>query len=64
MQSHDWNEIYNDTGEETYDKFISSVQNIYQQAFPLVQVSRKRWRDKTWLTKALKVSIKQKKLYR
>ena len=34
MQSHNWNEIYNDTGEETYDKFISAVQNIYQQAFP------------------------------
>ena len=59
MQSHNWNEIY-DTGEETYDKFTSAFQNIYQQAFPLVRVSRKRLRDKPWLTKALKVSIKQK----
>ena len=36
MQSYDWNEIHNDTGEEMYDKFISTVLNIYQQAFPLV----------------------------
>ena len=65
MQSYNWNEIHNDTGEEIYDKFISVVHNIYQQAFPLVRVSRKRWRDKPWLTKALKVSIKHKnKLYR
>ena len=34
MQSHNWNEISNDTGKETYDKFISAVQTIYQQAFP------------------------------
>ena len=61
MQSQNWNEIYYDTGEETYDKFISTVQNIYQQEFPLVRVSRKRWRDKPRFTKALKVSIKQKK---
>ena len=65
MQSRNWNEMYNDTGEETCDKFISTVQNIYQQAFTLVRVSRKRWCGKPWLTKALKVSIKQKtKLYR
>ena len=65
QQSYNWNEIHDDTGEEIYDKFISAVHNIYQQAFPLVRVSRKRWRDKPRLTKALKVSIKHKnKLYR
>ena len=65
MQSQNWNEIYNDTGEESYDKFISAVHNIYQQALPLVRVSRKRWRDKPWLTKALRISIKHKnKLYK
>ena len=59
------NEIYNDTGEESSDKFISAVHNIYQQSFPLLRVSRKRWRDKPWLTKALKISIKHKnKLYK
>ena len=59
-QSQNWNEIFNDTGEESYDKFISAVHNIYQQAFPLVRVSRKVWRDKPWLTKALEISIKHK----
>ena len=61
MQSHNWNDIYNDTGEEIYDKFILAVHDIYIQAFPLVRVSRKRWRDKPWLTKALTISIKHKK---
>ena len=53
MQSQNWNEIHNHTGKESYDKFISAVHNIYQQAFPLVRVSRKRWRDKSlaWSTK-------------
>ena len=60
MQSQNWNEIYNDTGEESYVKFISAVYNAYQHAFPLVRVSRKRWRDKPWLIKALKYSIKHK----
>ena len=60
MQSQNWNETYNDTGEESYDKFIPAVHNIYQQSFPLVRVSRKRWRDKPWLTKALKIKHKNK----
>ena len=55
MQSYTCNEIYNDTGEEIYDKFILAVLNKYQQ---VVRVSRKRLRDKPWLNKALKVSIK------
>ena len=33
---------------------------IYQQSFPLVRVSRKRWHDRPWLTKALKISLKHK----
>ena len=65
MQSQNSNEIYNDTGKESYDKFISTVHNIYQQPFPLVRASCKRWRDKPWLTKALKISIEHKnKLYK
>ena len=54
-----------DIRKETHHKFISAVHNIYQQVFPLVRVSRKRWRDKPWLTKALKISIKhENKLYK
>ena len=65
MQSCNCNENHYDTGEQIYDKFISAVHNIYQQAFPLVRVSPKRWGDKPWLTKSFKVSIKYKnKLYR
>ena len=64
MQSQNWNDIYNDTGEESYDKFIAADQNIYQQSFPLVRVSRKRWHDRPWLSKDLKICLKHKnKLY-
>ena len=42
MQSQNWNAIYDDTREESYDIFISAVHDIYKQAFPLVRVSRKR----------------------
>ena len=65
MRSYNWKKNRKDTEEVSHDNFISAVHNIYQQALPLVRVSRKRWCDKSWLTKALKVSIKQKnKLYR
>ena len=38
---------------------------IFQQSFPVVRVSRKRWQDKPWMTEALKISIKRKnKLYK
>ena len=33
---------------------------IFQQSFPVFRVSRKRWRDKPWVTKALKTSIIRK----
>ena len=43
-----------------YTKFITVVLRIFQQSFPVVRVSRKRWRDKPWVTKALKTSIRRK----
>ena len=62
MQSYNWNEVYDIEGDSYYDEFISVIRNMYQRAFPLVRVSRKRWRDKRWLTKGLKVSIKRKNI--
>ena len=32
IQSHNLNEIYNDTGEEIYDKFILAVHYIYKHS--------------------------------
>ena len=48
-----------------YDNFYSNVLSLYNNSFPLVKLSRKRARDKKWITPALKQSIKNKdKLYR
>ena len=64
METENWNDIY--TGDcDYYSKFIIVVLRLYQQSFPIVRVSRKRWQDKPWMSKALKTSIKRKnKLYK
>ena len=59
MEAENWNEIYSEGGDY-YTKFITVVLRIFQQSFPVVRVSRKRWRDKPWVTKALKTSIRRK----
>ena len=59
MEAENWNEIYSEGGDY-YTKFITVVLRIFQQSFPVVRVSRKRWRDKPWVTKALKNSIRRK----
>ena len=51
-------ENFSVTENDWYIKFLTIMYGIYQQSFPLVRVSRKRWLDKTWITKALKISIK------
>ena len=64
MESEEWDDIYSGDGDY-YNKFITVVLRIFQQSFPVVRVSRKRWKDKPWMTKSLKISIKHKnKLYK
>ena len=59
MEAENWNDIYTGDGDY-YSKFITAVLRIYQQSFPIVRISRKRWQDKPWMTKAIKTSIKRK----
>ena len=61
MESEHWETAFSVTENDWYNKFLSMIYGIYQQSFPLVRVSRKRWRDKPWITKALIIIIKQKK---
>ena len=61
METQNWDDIYSNT-EDYYNKFITAVIHIFQQSFPVVRVSRKRWHDKPWMTAALKASIKRKNL--
>ena len=64
METENWNEVYIN-GCDYYTKFIWIVLRIFQQSFPVVRVSRKCWRDKPRMTKALKISIRRKhKLYK
>ena len=46
-----------------YYCFICKMKYIFETSFPLVRVSRKRLRDKPWITKGLKISIKRNHKY-
>ena len=64
MESEDWGALYID-GADWYTNFIITVKNKLNACFPLVWVSRKRLKDKPWLTHSLKTCIRKKhKLYK
>ena len=55
-----WNtELANNSNP--YSIFNNRILELYNKCFPLKQLSRKRQKDKPWITKGLKISIKQKK---
>ena len=66
LQSESWSEILQETSANgAYDKFINIVSKGFEQCFPLTKLSRKRSKDKKWITPALKESSRIKnKLYR
>ena len=45
-----------------YEKFISKIQKVYEECFPYVRMSRRAYKDKQWVTKAIKVSSHKKDL--
>ena len=56
MQQFDWDALYTDD-VGWYSAFISVTQNIFYASFPVVKLSRKRSKDKPWITKGIKISI-------
>ena len=63
MESEDWGALYIN-GADWYKKIIT-VKIKFDTCFPLVRVSRKRLKDKPWLTHNLKTCIRKKhKLYK
>jgi len=58
--------VYNESDANiAYDNFINNVNQAFQNSFKLTKLSRKRSKDKRWITSALKKSSKVKnKLYR
>ena len=64
MQNVSWDAIYADDSD-WYENFINLVYTEFQQSFPLVRLSRKWAKDKPWITKGIKISIKVKhRLYK
>lgn len=65
LESKNWNQIYSYSDvNEAYDFFHSKVTESFETNFRLVRLSRKRAKDKKWITPGLKKSSRQKnKLY-
>ena len=59
LENIDWNELFQ-PDIDWYQVFIDKVQNAFYVAFPLVKLSRKRSKDKPWITKGIKTSILRK----
>ena len=66
ISSTNWCEILNhESGDLNCTLFYESMSRFYSESFPLVTISRKRQKDRPWVTQALVTSIRQKnKLYR
>ena len=64
MQAENWQALY-EPDADWYSRFITVVKRKFETCFPLVRVSRKRIKDRPWITTGLKLSIKQShRLYR
>ena len=62
----DWEDLLNiEDTNDAYDIFYNRIFQIYEANFPLKRMSRKRVKDKPWMTKGLKKSINRRnELYR
>ena len=66
IENSNWDVIYNENdANAAYENFIGIIKNSFEKCFPLRRLSRKRMKDKPWITSALKKSsIIKNKLYR
>ena len=66
IASVNWGHVLNhQCGNLNCTEFYKYIKRIYSETFPLVQVSRKRHKDKPWITKGVLTSIRHKnRLYR
>lgn len=62
----EWGDIYATSSvNEAYSLFETKINGCYNASFPQVKLSRKRARDKKWMTPGLKICSKKKnKLYK
>jgi len=61
LQPADWTPVYNGVDiNHLYDTFLNT--NAFERCFTLTKLSRKRMKDKPWVTTALKKSSNFKNL--
>ena len=66
FNTSEWNDFFNTTDVNgLLSLFYEKFNTLFEQSFPLRTLSRKRSKDKIWLTTGLKTAIRQKsELYR
>lgn len=61
VESTDWNILEQTKScNDAYNLFAEKMKTAYQESFPLKRLSRKKQKDKKWLTQGIKNSIKTK----
>ena len=53
MGNENWDSVFT-TDSDWYSIFVAKVKQKYESSVPLIQISRKRLKDKPWITKGLK----------
>jgi len=66
LQNSNWDVVYNQNNiDDAYNNFYDTVTRQFEHCFPLTRVSKSRAKDKSWITKGLRISSKRKnKLYK
>ena len=55
LQQADWTSVYDGVDiNHSYDTFLNILTNDFERCFTLTKLSRKRMKDKPWVTTALK----------
>jgi hypothetical protein len=62
----DWSDVLNcNHANEAFNIFIGKYLKVFNKCFPIVKISRTKFKDKKWLTKGLKISLRHKsRLYK
>ena len=63
LDSVDWHHILTgDDADSSSGAFYNEVNSAISSCFPLVRLSKRRSKDKKWITKSLKICVKKKKI--
>ena len=66
MNDLNYTDVYESgDAEQSYEIFYNKLYHAYNSSFPLKRISRKKHKNKKWITKGLQISIRQKnRLYK